>query len=118
MKISLKGTNLKLLDSIRTYLDKKIVKPAEKMLSKSGEAVSLDMEVAKTTKHHKKGMVFRVEANLLLGKRMLRAEAYGEDLYEAIDLLKEELDQEVKKFKSRRKTLELKGARKVKRGTY
>ncbi len=90
----------------------------EKFLIKGNEPVALDIEVEKTTDHHKKGKIFRAEANLSVGKKLLRAEALGETLNEAIDLLEQELGIEIKKFKDKRTSLERKGARvfKDKRG--
>ncbi len=115
MQLSLKGTNIKLLESTKEYVDKKLVHAVEKFLSvKDGDQMALDVEVEKTTKHHQKGKIFRAEANLSIGKKMLRAEALGENLNEAIDLLEDELGLEIKKFKDRRRSLMLKGARKAK----
>lgn len=114
MRVSIKGTNIALLESTREYVDKKLVKTAERFLARDGEPIALDIEVGKTTKHHKTGPYFRAEANLSLGKKLLRAEAVGENLNEAIDLLEEELEREIKKFKERNRALMLKGARKLK----
>ena len=115
MRVSLKGTNLQLLESTREYVDRKLVRAAEKLLVRDGDALSLEIEVGKTTKHHKTGPYFRAEANLSIGKTMLRAEALGETLNEAIDLVEGELTREIKKFKERRRSLMLKGARSLKR---
>lgn len=114
MRVSLKGTNLTLLESTREYVDRKLVKMTEKFLARDGESIDLDIEVGKTTKHHKTGPYFRAEANLSVGKKLLRAEALGENLNEAIDLLEEELEREIKKFKEHRRSLALKGVRKLK----
>ncbi|MBI2048286.1 MAG: hypothetical protein HYT27_04055 [Parcubacteria group bacterium] len=46
-----------------------------------------------------------------MGSRNLYADAVGEDLREAIDLLEEELEKEIKKFKEKRTAQERKGAR-------
>lgn len=115
MKVSLKGANIKLLESTREYVDKKIVRMAEKLLVRDGEAISLEIEVGKTTRHHKTGPYFRAEANLAIGKTMLRAEALGETLNEAIDLVEEELGREIKKFKEKKRSLMLKATRRLKR---
>ncbi|MDP3785269.1 MAG: ribosome-associated translation inhibitor RaiA [bacterium] len=115
MRVSLKGTNIALLESTREYVDKKLVKTTEKFLARDGESICLDIEVGKTTRHHKTGPYFRAEANLSMGKTMLRAEALGETLNEAIDLAEEELEREIKKFKERRRSLMLKGARSLKK---
>ncbi|KKS95692.1 ribosomal subunit interface protein [Candidatus Giovannonibacteria bacterium RIFCSPLOWO2_01_FULL_43_160] len=114
MKVSLKGTNIALLESTREYVDRKIVRMVEKLLIREGEAVALDIEVGKTTKHHRAGKIFRAEANLSVGRTLLRAEALGETLNEAIDLAEDELKQEIKKFKEKRRTMLLKDARKIK----
>ncbi len=114
MQISLKGTNFQLLESTREYVDRRLVRTAEKLLPNGNEAVHLSIEVEKTTKHHKKGEVFRSEVNLSMGKILLRAEAYGENLNAAIDKLESELAGEIKKFKGKKRTKMLKGARKAK----
>ncbi|KKT42238.1 ribosomal subunit interface protein [Candidatus Giovannonibacteria bacterium RIFCSPHIGHO2_02_43_13] len=112
MKISLKGTNIQILESTREYVDKKLVKAAEKYLKDGDDAVSLAVEVEKTTNHHKKGAdVFCAEANLRMGKVSLRAEATAEALNDAIDQVEEELTGEIKKFKEKKRTEMLKGAR-------
>lgn len=115
MRVSLKGTNIALLESTREYVDKKIVRVVEKLFIRESEVIALDIEVGKTTKHHRAGKIFRAEANLSVGKTLLRAEALGETLNEAIDLVENELKQEIKKFKEKRRTMLLKGARKLKR---
>lgn len=114
MRVSLKGTNIKLLESTREYVDSKLIRMTGRFLVLDGESVVLEIEVGKTTKHHKTGPYFRAEANLSIGKKLLRAEAIGENLNEAIDLLEEELEREIKKFKERKRALMLKGARRLK----
>ncbi len=115
MNFSIKGTDIEILESTREYIDRKLVRTVDKLLTgNDGDAIFLKVEVEKTTKHHKKGKIFRAEANLSVGKKLLRAEAIGETLNEAIDLLEGELDREIKKFKERRRSLALRGARKVK----
>ncbi|MEK7162385.1 MAG: ribosome-associated translation inhibitor RaiA [Patescibacteria group bacterium] len=114
MKVSLKGTNIALLESTREYVDRKLVRMVEKLLARDEEPIALDIEVGKTTRHHRAGKIFRAEANLSVGWTLLRAEALGETLNEAIDLVEEELTREIKKFKEKRRTMLLKGARKIK----
>ena len=114
MQISLKGTNLQILESTREYVDRKLVHAVEKIMTDGDSAVVLKIEVEKTTEHHQKGKIFRAEANLSMGKTLLRAEALGESLNEAIDILENELSREIKHFKGKRRTEMLKGARRVK----
>lgn len=114
MSFSLKGTNIILNDSTREYVDKKLIRVVNRFLVKDAEPINFSIEVEKTTRHHKKGKIFRAEANLSVGKTNLYAESGGETLSEAIDLLEEELEREIKKFKGRRRSLMLTGARKLK----
>ena len=115
MKLSLKGTNLKLLESTRAYVDQKLVRSAKKFIKDGDGLVLLEVEVEKTSAHHKKGEVFRAEANLTMGGVSLRAEATAEGLNEAIDMVEDELVGEIKKFKEKRRAKMLKGARQLKR---
>jgi len=114
MQISLKGTNIEVIESTQEYVNKKLVKTVERFMSGGSEATSLKIEVERTTRHHRKGKIFRAEANLSFGKKSLYAEAFGETLNEAIDLLEEGLEREIKHFKGKARALMLKGARKLK----
>lgn len=114
MIVSLKGTNIEITESIQEYFDEKIIKLVEKLISKNSEVVKLNLEAERTTRHHRHGKIFRAEANLSIGKILLRAEALGENLHEAIDLLEEELRREIKKFKTKKTALDRKGARVLK----
>jgi len=114
MIVSLKGTGIEIAESIREYFDEKIIKLVDKLIKKSDELIKLDMEAERTTRHHRHGKVFRAEAKLSIGSVVLYADAVGEDLHEAIDLLEEELEREIKKFKTQRISLERKGARVLK----
>ncbi|MEK7559835.1 MAG: ribosome-associated translation inhibitor RaiA [Patescibacteria group bacterium] len=114
MRVSLKGTNTDISQSIRDYLDEKIVRLVEKLIKKNDEIIKLDLEVGRITHHHRQGKIFRAEANLSIGSRVLYADSVGEDLYEAIDLLEEELRREIKKFKNKKIALERSSARVLK----
>src|SRR3989338_7729496 len=111
MIVSIKSTNIEISAPTRDYLDEKIVRLVEKLIKKEDGLIKLDLEVGRITRHHKQGKVFRAEANLSIGSRNLYADAVGEDLREAIDLLEEELEKEIKKFKEKRTAQERQGAR-------
>lgn len=116
MRFILKGSRTTLTPALKIYIEDKLVRPIGKILA-SGSSVTpiLEIEFARWTRHHKKGKVWYAEANFALGKRVLRAEAFGENPRESIDILQAELMREVKKFKEKNKTEERKGARIVKR---
>lgn len=99
--------------ALRQYIEAKVVKPVEKLVKRDTAAL-LDLEFSRTTRHHRKGKVFRAEANLSFGKSLVRAEAEEEDVRVACDVLKEELGREIGSFKEKRGAKEKRNARRLK----
>jgi ribosomal subunit interface protein len=60
------------------------------------------MEVAKSTRHHKKGDVFRAEIHVRLPGSLVYAEAETDDLYTAITAAKREAEEQIRKYKGTR----------------
>mgnify|MGYP001615987025 FL=1 len=119
MKINFKATNLELTPETLDYCREKLA-GLDKLLA-GDESVFLDVELGKTTRHHKQGQVFRAEMNLRTAGRSFRSEAIAEDLYAAIDEVKDELQSEVKRYRKKQGTLLRRGGRRVKdfiRGVY
>lgn len=113
MKISnLKATNMTLTPAITDYLDKRL-SALDKFID-NPDSVALDVEVGKTTNHHKSGEIFRAELNFHSGKAHMRAVAEKEDLYAAIDEVKDELVRELTQYKSKKRDLVRRGALRVK----
>jgi ribosomal subunit interface protein len=112
MKTTIKATKLDISEAIRSALDKKIILPIERLLKKN-DVVNLDLEVARTTQHHRHGDVFYAEANLKLGKVFLRAEANSSDIFDAINILHDALLREIKHFLDKQLTKERRSIRKV-----
>lgn len=100
MKIIIKTTNIELTDAINSYVNKKIGS-LEKFLKRYEEnsELNLNVEIAKTTKHHHKGDIFYTEINLRLPHKLLRVEEYNSDLYKSIDLAKDRMHEQIIKFK-------------------
>lgn len=102
MKITIKATSVDLTPSLRIYIEKKL-DPLSKLierLNKAGQA-ELWLEIARTTRHHRKGGVFRAEADLRLPKHILRAEETSSDLRAALGALKDKLRVEIEKYRTR-----------------
>ena len=98
MQIDIKGTNLELTEAIKDYVNEKIG-GLEKFFDQILEA---RVDVGLTTKHHQKGNIFRAEVNLEVPqKHIIRAEAEREDLYMAINEVKDELQRQIKKYKEK-----------------
>lgn len=103
MQIKIKATQLELTPAITEYIEMKI-KSLEKMISRfevENEA-EIYVEIARTTKHHKSGNVFRVEANLSFKGGMLRTEHIDQDIRAAVDKVKDKLKIEIQKFKEKK----------------
>jgi len=117
MKINLLGKNIKLTDAIKDYALKR-VSNLEKLLSgienKGGEVIVL-FEVGRSTNHHKLGEVFHADCLIKIDGREFYGSADKEDLYQAIDAVKDSLYNEISRNKNRQQTLFRRGAKSVKK---
>ena len=109
MNIQIKGTNFDLTPSIKAYVDEKIGN-----LVKYIDVTAAEVELEKD-KHHRTGNVFRAEVMLIVGGKVMRADAESEDIYASIDLVVPKLKEQISKFKDKKTTLERRGARAAKR---
>jgi len=110
MQIAIKGTNLQLTPSIKEYVEEKIGH-LEKYLNGVLEAkVELERD-----RHHHTGEVFRAEVMLVIGGKILRADASSEDIYASVDMVVPKLKEQISKFKDKRTTLQKRGARSAKK---
>ncbi|EKD32781.1 MAG: sigma 54 modulation protein/ribosomal protein S30EA [uncultured bacterium] len=101
MEISnIKCTNMDLTDAIRAYVEEKMLSLA-KFAQHFEPAVTLDIEVGKTTGHHNKGEVFKAECNLQIPGHLLRAESVGDDLYAAIDACQSDLKRQLEQVREK-----------------
>lgn len=111
LRIIIKSTNFSLTPSINEYVNSNL-RPLEKFFQGIDE-VDMRVEVGRSTFHHKKGEVFFAEANINLGKRLLRAHAEAFSVQAAIDEVKDELKSEIFKFKGKKETVFRRGARSI-----
>ncbi|MBY0310115.1 HPF/RaiA family ribosome-associated protein [Patescibacteria group bacterium] len=63
---------------------------------------------------HQSGLVYRVEVNVSVKGKFFRAEATDETFEKAIDVVRSELDTELRKAHSKRESLVRRGGRKMK----
>jgi len=110
--INIKATNMELTDAIREYVDKRI-ESIEKYI-KNG-ILTGQVEVGKTTNHHKQGEVFKAEIDISIDGEHFFAMSEQSDLYAAIDDAKEEIARRITSTKDRKKTLFKRGAMSVKK---
>ena len=117
MQINLQSKNMELTSAIHDYVIKRVTN-LEKLLSKieeRGGEVAVAFEVSKNTNHHKSGAVFHADCLINIKGEKFYSSADEEDLYQAIDSVKENLFREISKNKDRRQTLFKRGAASVKK---
>ena len=108
---------MELTPAISDYVVKRVTN-LEKLLGnieRQGGEVMVNFEVAKSTNHHKAGEVFHADCLINIKGEEFYGSADEEDLYAAIDEVKDSLYREINKNKDRRQTLLHRGARSVKK---
>ncbi|MBI5046097.1 MAG: HPF/RaiA family ribosome-associated protein [Candidatus Niyogibacteria bacterium] len=105
MRSRIKATNFKQTEASKVLVEEKLVAPIAKFLGALDDQMDLilEVEIAKSTKHHKEGRVWECEVNLDMPhmKTVLRAKNAAESLEEAVNITKSKLVNEIKKYKSK-----------------
>jgi len=122
MKINITGKNIEITSAINDYVLKKL-EGVDKFLGyeKNNDDVILKVELERTTAHHKEGEIFKAEINLHVHGENISVNAEQEDLYQAIDVVKDEVKRVLEDRKGKRQSLLRRGGRKIKdfvRGFY
>lgn len=117
MKINLQGKSIELTESIKDYVLKRITN-LEKLLSgieERGGEVKVSFDISKSTNRHKKGEIFHVDCLIKIDGKEFYTSFDAEDLYSAVDEVKETLFSDIQKNKDRRQTLFKRGAASIKK---
>lgn len=113
MNINFKATSILLTEAIRGYAEKRI-ESLSKVFGEDASGVVVDIELSKTTKHHKAGDIFRTEITVRNAGRRYRVVSVKDDLYASIDEAKDELVRDIIAKKERSHTLFLRGSQQIK----
>ncbi len=113
MNIKIKATNFEITPAIEDYIEKRI-STIEKFVKDNDGSARADVEVGKTTKHHRSGDVFRAEVNVHASGKNFYAVSEKDDLYAAIDDVRDEIVYTLTSYKDRTITVMRKGALRVK----
>lgn len=113
MNINIKATNIELTPAIYDYVEKKIGS-ISKYLQEGSEDIVAQVEVGKTTNHHKGGDIFRAEVHISGSGLNMYAMSETEDLYASVDKVKDEISEELKRNKEKRSALSRRGGQMVK----
>lgn len=117
MNIIIKGTNLELHNDLKEYVNEKIgsLKKFIENESVDSNSIIARVELAKTTRHHQHGDIYKAEVNLELPGKMLRGVEESDDIYKSIDNVKDELKGMITNYKDERITRTRRGARIIKK---
>ena len=112
MNINIKTSTITLTEAISDYVEKRMA-PIKKFLEDDTTA-QCDLELAKTTNHHKHGDIFKAEIHIVGKDKNIYASVEKEDLYVAIDLVKDEVLRKLKSSKDKSQSLLRRGGAQVK----
>lgn len=116
MKLTIRSTNFSLTPALRVYIDQKLNRDISRLLLGVKYPAQMWVEVGKSTRHHKKGSIFRAEAQIdLPGAKAIRGVSEHVDLRLAIDEVKNELQSQLKRYKGKQEATYKRGARKAKK---
>jgi putative sigma-54 modulation protein len=97
MTINIRAQGIDMTDAIRSYAEDKMTS-LEKF---TPEILIADVVVGKETSHHHKGDIFKCSATLQVPGDVLRVEREEEDLYKAIDKVRDHLRETLAQRKER-----------------
>ena len=95
--IKIEGQNLELTPAIHQFIELKFGQ-LEKMTARY-QPFDLEIRVGKDSKHHAKGEIFFAEVNCILPGPSIHLRVVKDDLYSAIDLVKDRLKNQIAKRK-------------------
>lgn len=96
MQIKVRAKNLKLDSHLKIYIDQKIGS-----LDKFLPGIMLARVEVSCDRHHRKGNVFYAEVMLELKGNNLYVHENAQDLYSAIDICRDQILREIRKFKTK-----------------
>ena len=103
VKKTLKGTSISLTPAIEAAVDK-IVTAIDTYVEPSDTSAIAEIEVGRTTHHHRSGEIFRAEINFHSRLADVRVESEKEDLYVALLEVKDEIIEVLRSKKAKKVT--------------
>lgn len=102
MIITLHGTGMELTPAIREYAEEKVL-GLEKFFDNITKA---DVDIGMQSQHHNKGKIYYAEVTLDIPGRTVRVVKESEDLYKAIDKVKDHLKVELDSAKEKMRRID------------
>jgi putative sigma-54 modulation protein len=113
MHIIITGVHMEMTDAIRNYTLEKM-RTLEKYVARDDTSGKLTVELSRTTNHHAHGDVFEAEGILHIRGKETVFKTTQDDLYKAIDVLKDMLVREMAQHKDKERSIFRRSAHKVK----
>lgn len=114
MIINIKSTSTELTPAISSYIQEKIGSLEKFLSAESSENILVNVEIGLTTKHHNSGKIFKAEVNISVSGKFIRAVSDGEDLYAAIDAMRDIAMREITNHNKKDRDLFRRGKAKIK----
>jgi putative sigma-54 modulation protein len=113
MHTTITGVHMEVTEAIHSYIPEKM-SPLEKLVARDDTSAKLSIELSKASNHHVNGQVFQAEGILHIRGKETALKTTQEDLYKAIDVLKDMLTRELSQHKDKERSLVRRSAHKVK----
>ncbi len=113
MHIIITGLHMEMTDAIHGYALEKM-ESLEKYIPRDDTSGKLTIELSKTTNHHVHGDVFQAEARLHMRGKETTLRTTQDDLYKAVDILKDMLTRELSQHKDKERSIFRRSAHKMK----
>lgn len=93
---------MSLTPGIKEFVNEKVGSISKLLKGKEDNLAEARVEVGRPSRHHSKGFVFYAEVNLKIGSELLRATEEHLDLHTAIDLVRDNIERQLRKHKEAR----------------
>lgn len=113
MHIIITGVHMEMTEAIRNYAMEKM-RTLEKYVPAGDTSGKLTIELSRTTNHHAHGDVYQAEGILHMRGKESTQRTTQDDLYKAIDVLKDMLVRELAEGRDKERSIVRRGAHKVK----
>jgi ribosomal subunit interface protein len=104
MIINIKATNIEMTDALKAHATKK----AEALEKYFDNIQKIDIDFGMDNTHHQKGKIYYAEMNVYIPGKNIYIKKESEDLYKAIDKVKDHLKVEFEKVKGKKRKLDKK----------
>jgi putative sigma-54 modulation protein len=114
MNIAIQTKNIEMTDAIRKYVEKKL-KGMDRFANTTESQLQIQVEVGRTPSDQGSGDIFRAEINLGINGNQFYAVSKKDELYAAIDDVKNEIEHQMKTSKGKKAVVVRTGERKAKK---